>query len=755
MKYLFHIMRESFICIGLMIIIVTHSFSQFLKNDIEKNISIFTDSYHGWEGHSSGFVYSIDFNNDYTAFVTGGTDHCVRLWDASNYTLKKVFLGHNGYVISAVFSLDGKKIASGSIDKTMKIWNVTDGSLINTINMYPYNPEKIVFSPDGAIIACANCDNIYTKWDITLYSVADGSIIRNLSWDKSAIYSIVFSSDGNTLIGCSPKKNIYLWDIHSGTLSGTIVTDTGNTSLKLSSDGSRLMVCGIDSIRTYNTSNWNLIKSIKAPESFSSSVFDVSLDESKIALNTRLGHIILMNSDGSLIKKWQAHNDMLSDIKFNQDASIIISSLGKTSFEYDYSTDYTLKAWNSADGSLFMHLPGHTDKVHSISLSPDNEMLATAGEDCHAYLWNGKDATFIKDIIWEYGDVFTVRFSPDSLHLAISDDGKIQIYNTKTGIIEKTLTIDRYNLSTYFDFSPDGKNLISYYGSNVVIWNSNGWKKIKEYPNLASSVQVYSPDGNTFASIEGTMLKIRDIATGNVYKLFNESHVSSGSLSFSKDGKRIASCYSNEIYIWNIDEGILEKKFTAHTGGINCIQFSGNGLLLASAGGEGTIKIWDARNYSLLKTITFDHGYPISICFSNDSKKIYSGGWGYKNIRYYDISDISVGIEEKKEIIPSGIVLYQNYPNPFNPTTIIRFTIGSHNDMQNNVGAHCNAPESVPIKLKIYDILGREIKTLIDGYGEPGLHEVKLDASSISSGIYFYRLTAGRFTEMKKLIYIR
>ena len=83
--------------------------------------------------------------------------------------------------------------------------------------------------------------------------------------------------------------------------------------------------------------------------------------------------------------------------------------------------------------------------------------------------------------------------------------------------------------------------------------------------------------------------------------------------------------------------------------------------------------------------------------------------------------------------------LEQNYPNPFNPSTMISW--------QSPVGSHQT--------LKIYDVLGNEVATLVDEYKEAGKYEVSFDASRLSSGIYFYKLQAGLYTQIKKMILMR
>jgi hypothetical protein len=89
--------------------------------------------------------------------------------------------------------------------------------------------------------------------------------------------------------------------------------------------------------------------------------------------------------------------------------------------------------------------------------------------------------------------------------------------------------------------------------------------------------------------------------------------------------------------------------------------------------------------------------------------------------------------------IPTKFILYQNYPNPFNPSTTIEFDI----------------PEKTDVKLIVYDILGREVETLIDKELEPGKYKVNFEAKDLPSGVYFYTLRAPKLTKTNKMILIK
>jgi len=114
-----------------------------------------------------------------------------------------------------------------------------------------------------------------------------------------------------------------------------------------------------------------------------------------------------------------------------------------------------------------------------------------------------------------------------------------------------------------------------------------------------------------------------------------------------------------------------------------------------------------------------------------------------------DLADI-IGIKNVSTEIPSAYSLSQNYPNPFNPTTKIRFDVGKFPSFG-------GVPEGRGglVTLIIFDILGREIQTLVNERLQPGTYETTFDGSALSSGIYFYKLTSGDFTQTKRLTLIK
>ena len=115
---------------------------------------------------------------------------------------------------------------------------------------------------------------------------------------------------------------------------------------------------------------------------------------------------------------------------------------------------------------------------------------------------------------------------------------------------------------------------------------------------------------------------------------------------------------------------------------------------------------------------------------SADSSAIPSNYWLYTT---------DVKSNNAQSGIPQNFQLYQNYPNPFNPSTNIKYNIQKEGN----------------VSLKVYNILGKEVKTLVNEFKTPGTYNVSFNASELPSGIYFYRLTSGNFTQVKKLVLLK
>lgn len=145
-------------------------------------------------------------------------------------------------------------------------------------------------------------------------------------------------------------------------------------------------------------------------------------------------------------------------------------------------------------------------------------------------------------------------------------------------------------------------------------------------------------------------------------------------------------------------------------------------------------------NYYYFRTYAKDIGLVSSVmgCYIGTTCSYNLLGCVINGVVYGDTSMLT-GINQLNSEVPNNFSLSQNYPNPFNPTTNVKFQI----------------PNSGFVKLIVYDLIGKEIQSLVNQQLSPGTYEVDFDGSNLPSGVYYYKLESDSYTETKKMVLIK
>ena len=190
------------------------------------------------------------------------------------------------------------------------------------------------------------------------------------------------------------------------------------------------------------------------------------------------------------------------------------------------------------------------------------------------------------------------------------------------------------------------------------------------------------------------------------------------------DGTLWASTNGQDIYV--IDKNVGTPTLigsTGKNGGVPDICFDDIGNLYGVVGGGQAGNIF----FSINKT-------------TGQGTSIGAVGLSFSSVSGLALTGITVSVDDNKtNSIPTVYDLFQNYPNPFNPSTLIKY----------------NIPKAGHVTLKIYGILGNEIRTLVNGEKPAGSYNVEFNGSNLASGIYFYRLEAEDFVSVKKMILLK
>jgi hypothetical protein len=168
-----------------------------------------------------------------------------------------------------------------------------------------------------------------------------------------------------------------------------------------------------------------------------------------------------------------------------------------------------------------------------------------------------------------------------------------------------------------------------------------------------------------------------------------------------------------------------------------------NGVKMEDAGiNAGIAKFTDLNeNFSQSVHISTIDNLPIgSLIWDDNAFAHYNSADDYQNVimRYINLGGLMTGVKESPGVA-HNFNLSQNYPNPFNPSTVIKYHLST----------------ATHVRMTIFDMLGREVRTLLNEQKSAGSYQVSWNASGVPSGVYFYRLQAGSFSETKKLILLK
>ncbi len=216
---------------------------------------------------------------------------------------------------------------------------------------------------------------------------------------------------------------------------------------------------------------------------------------------------------------------------------------------------------------------------------------------------------------------------------------------------------------------------------------------------------------------------------------FNQNQISTGS---SNNYDRILSVISDPVDLV-ITDGLGRR--LGYTEDTDVLTEIPNSIWFGNADGIGYV-FGPVEEPITLQLTGLGENYYVMVSVEDSGKSggvVLEGFLADGEVIIYQITLDPVSVEEISSVIPQNFALAQNYPNPFNPSTKISW--------QSPVGSHQT--------LKVYDVLGNEVATLVDEFREAGRYEITFDASNLSSGIYFYRVQAGSFVETKKMILVK
>lgn len=406
---------------------------------------------HTLKGHSHS-VSSVAFTHGGQLLASGSFDGTIKLWNAHTGILKQTLEGHSHYIESVAFSHDDQLLASASEDSTIKLWDTETGVLQQTLTDHSDRVLSVTFSPDDRLLASASGDRTVRLWDMA--GAERGTLQQILRDHCSKTMSVAFSYNGQLLACASDDHTIKLWDTDTITPQQPYHSRSDGVGCGLvvfSHDGKLLTSAYTDgTIKLWDAAT-GVIQQIFKVHLTQSWKLTLSYDSQFLASVSWGGFAVWNTCTG--VQQW-ACGDGVGQLAFSHD-NRLLASAGHTR---------TVKLWDPQTGTLQRILTGHSDAVHSVLFSYDDQLLVSA--TAHTVnIWDASTGRVLRTFDDTY--ISLVAISHDGKLLASCSMMTVKLWDISTGILQQTISLPPSfgPLVSDMEFSSSGPYLITNKGT--------------------------------------------------------------------------------------------------------------------------------------------------------------------------------------------------------------------------------------------------------------------------------------------------
>jgi len=280
----------------------------------------------------------------------------------------------------------------------------------------------------------------------------------------------------------------------------------------------------------------------------------------------------------------------------------------------------------------FETFKGHSNRVYSVSFSPDGAFIASGSKDKTVKVWSVESGECVMTLEDDHYRilVMSVSFSPDGQWIASAWNNTVKVWSVESGECVRTLeghSSDVYSVS----FSPDGQWIASGSGDTTVkVWSVESGECVTTLEGNSYWVTSvsFSPDGQSIAYDSDNTVKVWSVASGEwglEKTLEGHSNVVT-SVSFSPDGQWIASGSRDEtVKVWSVESGECVRTLEGHSNWVSSVSFSPDGQCIASGSLDKTVKVWSVESGECVTTLEDHSNWVMSVSFSPDGQWIASG----------------------------------------------------------------------------------------------------------------------------------
>lgn len=574
-------------------------------------------------GHESP-VYAAAFTPDGKLVVTGSFDRTLRVWSAADGDPLRTLLGHDNLVLSLDVNHDGRQMVSGAQDNTLRLWDLPSGSPDQVYQGHKGPLTRLLVFPDGKTLATFGADGQVLLWRDDAQDAAKPKQLQPLGTHEAPVTAAVLGGGATQLASGDAAGQLIWWQLpaddrpelaavkrlaHRGAVSG----------MAFLPNNEQLVSAGAEGVLKY----WQLpmVDSLRlpAPEVPLSAVV-VTPGDNPLA--------VVAGADKALHIFELASGKLLRSIDTGRDGLVVLalSPDGQRLAAVDAAGHIDVFAL--ADGAPLGTLAGHTGAVQGVAFAPNNQQLATAGQDGSLRHWQLPVPRVVA--AGHEMDLRAVAFAPNAAALATAaDDKTVKIFNTADGALVRTLEGAAAALrrvawrgemiaagdqqGTILLWSAgDGKplgSLTAHQGSVRGLLLLDGqffsagqdglvkrWQMPLEAPKVLAHAMpprdaALARDGKLLATAAADGVRLFETAGGQQQRALAVAEATSVALS-ADSSLVVAADQAGTLHLYHTADGQPRGTLAGHTGAIARVVVHPSGTQLASAGADGTVRLW-------------------------------------------------------------------------------------------------------------------------------------------------------------------